>query len=123
MIFSRSKQIQPRKFSYQPRHSKEEKKERTFSFRDEEASFMGKQDQVAGSLRDLRYVKKPKNSPAQKMSKFTLILAIMGTIYIMYSDSFALSEAWGGELTKVMIGFVVMFIFIILFIKKSNSTR
>jgi hypothetical protein len=40
----------------------------------------------------------------------------------MYSDAFVISEAWGGELTKVLFGFAILFVFLFYFIKKSNSS-
>lgn len=121
MIFSKTKQVKNKRFSYEPRYAESEEKEKTFSFR-EDGIFMSRQDEVAGNIRDLKYTKRTPDRATNKMTKFMLILALMGTIYIIYSSSFNLSDAWGGELTKVLVGFFVMFIFLFLFIKKSNSS-
>lgn len=121
MIFSKTKQIKNKRFGYDPRYSESEKKEKTLSFR-EDGIFMSRQDEVAGNIRSLKYSKRAPARSTNKVTKFMLILALMGTIYVVYSSSFELSDAWGGELTKVMVGFFVMFIFLFLFIKKSNSS-
>ena len=121
MIFSKQKQIENRKFSYDPRHVKETKKERIISFR-EEGAFLARKEQVAGSLRDLRYAKRVPDRKANKFTKFMLILAIMGVIYVIYSDSITVSDTFGGEMAKALGGFAFLFFFLFLFIKKSNSS-
>ncbi len=122
MIFSRSKQIQHKKFSYEPRYSKaDDSRDRIISFR-EEGAFLARKDEIAGNLRDIRYAKRVPNRAANKFTKFALILVLMGVIYLMYSDSFMISDQWGGELTKVMFGFAILFVFLFYFIKKSNSS-
>lgn len=121
MIFSKSKQIQHRRFSYEPRYAKGDNKEKVISFR-EEGAFLARKEEVAGSMRNLKYAKRAPKRSVHKFTKFILLCALMGVIYLMYSDAFVISEAWGGELTKVLFGFAILFVFLFYFIKKSNSS-
>ena len=79
-------------------------------------------EEVAGSMRNLKYAKRIPKRSVHKFTKFILLCALMGVVYLMYSDAFVISEAWGGELTKVMFGFAILFVFLFYFIKKSNSS-
>lgn len=121
MIFSKTKQVEHKKFGYEPRYKKDEPKDRIISFR-EEGAFLARKDDVAGSLRETRYAKRLPDRKANKFTKFALIVLLMGVIYIMYSDAYVIAEEWGGDLTKVMFGFTILFVFLFYFIKKSNSS-
>lgn len=83
---------------------------------------MARQEELAGSMRDTKYVKRLPDRRTNRVTKFTLIISIMGTIYLIFTSKFIVPEEYGGELTKVLAGFFMMFIFLFLFIKKSNSS-
>jgi len=122
MIFSRSKLAKPNRFNYQPRYAKsDEKEERTISFR-REGAFLARKEELAGSMSDNRFVKRLPDRKTHKVTKFILILSLMGTVYLIYTSGLVVPDEWGGELTKVMIGFFMLFIFLFMFIKKSNSS-
>lgn len=121
MIFSRPSQVKHDRFNYQPRYAKDVKKERTISFRSDGA-FLARQDEMVGNLRDTKYVKRIPDRKTNKVTKFILIISIMGTIYLIFTSKFIVPDEYGGELTKVLAGFFMMFIFLFIFIKKSNSS-
>ncbi|MBI1185626.1 hypothetical protein GC194_15265 [bacterium] len=121
MIFSKPKQVSHRKFGYEPRYAKDNIKERTISFR-EEGAFLSRKEQVAGNLRDVRYAKRIPDRKTNKVTKFLLIIGLMSVIYGIYSDSIGFSDYMGGDLAKVLVGFGLLFLFLFMFIKKSNSS-
>lgn len=121
MIFSRPNQVKHDRFKYQPRYAKDEKKERTISFRSEGA-FLARHEELVGSMRDTKYVKRVPDRKTNKVTKFILIISLMGTIYLIFTSKFIVPDEYGGELTKVLAGFFMMFIFLFLFIKKSNQS-
>lgn len=121
MLFSRSKQVKPRSFSYTPRHSKGPVEERAIRFRDTPGVFLSRNTELGHGMRRNHFAKRNPNRVINKFTKYLLILALMAVVYVMYSDQFIVSETFGGELAKVLAGFALLFFLLFVFIKKSNT--
>ncbi|MBI3143368.1 MAG: hypothetical protein HYZ16_11130 [Bacteroidetes bacterium] len=121
MIFSRPKQVKPRSFSYTPRHSPEPVEERTIRFRESPGVFLSRGTEAGHGMRRNHFAKRSPNRVVNKFTKYMLIVALMAVVYFMYSDQFVVSESFGGELAKVLAGFAMLFFFLFVFVKKSNT--
>ena len=121
MIFSKVRLAKHKKFAYDRRYSADKDKSKVLSFR-EEGAFLARTDELAGGIRNLKYAKRLPDRKANKITKFALILGLMGTIYAIYSDEIQVAENFGGDLSKSLGGFVILFLLLFIFIKKSNSS-
>lgn len=117
MIFSKSKQPKHRRFEYEPRYADNKKKKRSLTFSD--SDFMGRAKRMEEAGQRIKFDRESRGKTQNKLMRYGLFLAIMAVVYIMYSDRF--SFALGGELGKVLVGFGILFILIIVYIKKTNT--